>query len=370
MAIRKIEMRPPGSGNYADVLYPKTSDDIIDITAGTDLTATNLHAGLIEILTAISGKALTTHSHAHTDITGLGTASTKNTGTSNGNVPILDVSGKLNTSVLPGLSLTTTNVVATEALMLALTAEPGDIAVRTDIKKTFVLKTAGASTLSNWQELLTPTDVVTSVAGKTGVVTLAKGDVGLGNADNTSDANKPISTATQSALDLKSASNHVHGADEITIVTSDFSSTTVQDTIDEFSSVMFDYLSEKAPLASPTFTGTPLSTTPLGTDNSTKIATTAFVKGQSYLTAITKAMIEAQLTGTITSHSHSSGTPTAHASTHVTGGTDIIPNVVAGGSAGLMTGAQATKLASALTSFLTIGATQPTNGDLWFKELV
>ena len=32
---------------------------------------------------------------------------------------------------------------------------------------------------------------------------LAKGDVGLGNVDNTSDADKPISTATQTALDLK-----------------------------------------------------------------------------------------------------------------------------------------------------------------------
>ena len=34
-------------------------------------------------------------------------------------------------------------------------------------------------------------------------VTLSKGDVGLGNVDNTSDANKPISTATQAALDGK-----------------------------------------------------------------------------------------------------------------------------------------------------------------------
>lgn len=46
---------------------------------------------------------------------------------------------------------------------------------------------------------------VTSVAGKTGAVTLAKGDVGLGNVDNTSDANKPISTATKTALDGKQA---------------------------------------------------------------------------------------------------------------------------------------------------------------------
>ena len=41
---------------------------------------------------------------------------------------------------------------------------------------------------------------VDSVAGKTGIVTLVKGDVGLENVDNTSDLNKPISTATQSAL--------------------------------------------------------------------------------------------------------------------------------------------------------------------------
>ena len=44
---------------------------------------------------------------------------------------------------------------------------------------------------------------VTSVAGKTGVVTLAKADVGLGNVDNTADLDKPISTATQTALNTK-----------------------------------------------------------------------------------------------------------------------------------------------------------------------
>jgi hypothetical protein len=46
---------------------------------------------------------------------------------------------------------------------------------------------------------------VSSVAGKTGAVSLVKGDVGLGDVDNTSDANKPISTAVQTALDGKQA---------------------------------------------------------------------------------------------------------------------------------------------------------------------
>jgi hypothetical protein len=44
---------------------------------------------------------------------------------------------------------------------------------------------------------------VQSVAGRTGTVTLAKSDVGLSNVDNTSDANKPVSTATETALNAK-----------------------------------------------------------------------------------------------------------------------------------------------------------------------
>ena len=35
------------------------------------------------------------------------------------------------------------------------------------------------------------------------IVGISNGTVGLGNAKNTSDAKKPISTATQTALDLK-----------------------------------------------------------------------------------------------------------------------------------------------------------------------
>ena len=42
-----------------------------------------------------------------------------------------------------------------------------------------------------------------SVAGRTGAVVLNKADVGLPNVDNTSDLAKPVSTATQTALNLK-----------------------------------------------------------------------------------------------------------------------------------------------------------------------
>lgn len=52
---------------------------------------------------------------------------------------------------------------------------------------------------------------------------LVKADVGLGNVDNTSDANKPVSTATQTALDLKANDNavvHLSGSETITGVKS------------------------------------------------------------------------------------------------------------------------------------------------------
>lgn len=398
MAIRKVVMRPPGSGNYADELYPKTSADHVVSTDGTVQG---------DINTLKSGKAATSHTHtksqitdfptlaavatsgsyadlssipstftpaAHThtkaqitDFPTLGTAAAANTGTSSGNVPVLDGSGKLSTSVLPAIAITDTFVVASQAAMLALTAEVGDIAVRTDLNKSFILKTAGASVLANWQELLTPTDVVTSVAGKTGVVTLTASDVGLGNVTNESKA----TMFTNAAL-----------------------------------------------------TGNPTAPTPATADNDTSIATTAFVKAQGYITGITKANVEAVLTGEISTHTHSGLMPASHATNHITGGSDIIPaftdiasglvpasgggsgnylradgtwatppntvythpttdgykHIPSGGAAGQFvkysaagTGAWATLALADISDYaapITIGTVQPTNGSLWFQEIV
>ena len=90
---------------------------------------------------------------------------------------------------------------------------------------------------------------VTGAKIATGAVTAAS--VGLGNVDNTSDTNKPISSAAQSALDLK------------------------------------------APLASPAFTGTPTVPTPTAGTNTTQIASTAFVA-----TAVTNATLADATTST------------------------------------------------------------------------
>lgn len=61
-------------------------------------------------------------------------------------------------------------MVNTQSAMLALAAQVGDVAVRTDQNRSYILRAEPASTLSNWQELLTPTDAVLSVNGRTGAV--------------------------------------------------------------------------------------------------------------------------------------------------------------------------------------------------------
>lgn len=98
-------------------------------------------------------------------------------GAANG-IAQLDASGKLIAGQLPALAITDTYVVANEAAMLALTCEQGDVAVRTDISKSFILTAAPASTLGNWQELLTPASPVQSVNGQTGVVTITLAGLG------------------------------------------------------------------------------------------------------------------------------------------------------------------------------------------------
>ncbi|MDR1701331.1 MAG: hypothetical protein LBR56_00985 [Sporomusaceae bacterium] len=103
-------------------------------------------------------------------------------GSGAGKVPILGTDGKLDAAVLPAIAVTDTFVVANQAAMLALTAQIGDVAVRTDLSKSFILKAAPATTLANWQELLTPGAPVQSVNSKTGAITLTASDVGAASA--------------------------------------------------------------------------------------------------------------------------------------------------------------------------------------------
>ena len=175
------------------------------VAAGNDARLTDARAPTGAAGGALSGNypnpgfAVDMATQAELDAVAGAKISSTEKGAANG-VASLDAGGKVPESQLPAVVISDVFSVASQAAMLALTAERGDIAVRTDLNKTFALSAAPASTLGNWVELRSPTDVVQSVAGKTGAVTLLKADVGLGSVDNTSDANKPVSTAQAAAI--------------------------------------------------------------------------------------------------------------------------------------------------------------------------
>ena len=109
-----------------------------------------------------------------------------------------EIAGKVPASALPQIS-NEPYVVDSESAMLNLPAVPGRMAIRTDEGKTFVLSQLPASTLENWVELTTTSDVQ-SVNSKTGNVVLTKADVGLDKVNNTADADKPQATASTPGL--------------------------------------------------------------------------------------------------------------------------------------------------------------------------
>lgn len=107
----------------------------------------------------------------------LGSAASKDVGTAAGNVPVLDSNGKLVETVIPAVAITETYVVDSQSAMLALNAQVGDVAIRTDVSKSFILQSLPASTAANWKELLTPDCKVISVNGKQGAVVLTGDDI-------------------------------------------------------------------------------------------------------------------------------------------------------------------------------------------------
>ncbi|QPL13594.1 minor tail protein [Gordonia phage Clap] len=116
------------------------------------------------------------------------------------------VDGKVPTSQIPARALVVPHPVADTAGRLALTdVQPGDIAIQSGNpgRGTYMLMDDDPSDPGSWVLQVAPTDAVSSVNGYQGIVVLGKGDVGLGNVDNTSDANKPISGPQSDALATK-----------------------------------------------------------------------------------------------------------------------------------------------------------------------
>ena len=89
------------------------------------------------------------------------------------------VGGVIPSSQIPSIAIVEyLGSVASQAAMLALNGDRGDWCLRSDLGTTWVLSADDSSLLSSWTQLLYPTAPVTSVAGRTGAVTLTYSDIG------------------------------------------------------------------------------------------------------------------------------------------------------------------------------------------------
>lgn len=93
----------------------------------------------------------------------------------------LDGEGKLEVSQLPKEAIIDAFEVNSEEAMLQLEAQKGDICVRTDLNRTYVLRTNDPSLAENWVYLRSEIAPVTSVNGETGVVVITTESIGAVN---------------------------------------------------------------------------------------------------------------------------------------------------------------------------------------------
>lgn len=153
-------------GNYDGSVHDLVDEGQAKVTivqvTGQSTTAVISQKGVTDAITTAKQEV----------VNSLGSAASKDVGTAAGNVPVLDSNGKLVESIIPAVAITETYVVDSQSAMLALSAQVGDVAIRTDVSKSFILQSLPATTDANWKELLTPDCKVISVNGKQGAVVL------------------------------------------------------------------------------------------------------------------------------------------------------------------------------------------------------
>lgn len=199
------------SGTASNAQIVAGAVDTTELAAGavTDAkVASGIAQSKITNLTSdLAGKASTTHTHAGADITS-GTVGTARLGSGTANSTTY-LRGDGTWATPAGGGGGETNTVSNVG-----TGGVGVYKQKTGVNFEFKNIAAGSNKISVTNDAANnevDIDVNTANLG------LAKSDVGLSNVDNTSDANKPVSTATQTALDTKAdASTTITGTTSLT----------------------------------------------------------------------------------------------------------------------------------------------------------
>ena len=190
-----------GAGAVSGLAAVATSGSATDLTTGT------LPAARLPNTTVTPGSY--TYSSFTVDSAGRLTSATNGTAavtSVNGTAPIVSSGGTAPTLSISAAttsaagSMSSTDKTKLDGIATGATANASDAQLRDRATHT---GNQTASTISDFNTVASAAAPVQSVAGRTGAVTLAKADVGLSNVDNTNDSAKPVSTATQTALNLK-----------------------------------------------------------------------------------------------------------------------------------------------------------------------
>ena len=164
-------------------------------------------------ITGVKGNAETTYRTGNVNITATNIGLGNVDNTSDAEKPISTATktaldGKQATITGAATTITKDNLTANRAL---ISNSSGKVAVSSVTSTELGYLDGVTSNIQTQLNSKLSSAPVTSVNNKTGAVTLAKGDVGLSNVNNTSDANKPISNATQAALNGKQSKITANG---------------------------------------------------------------------------------------------------------------------------------------------------------------
>lgn len=183
---------PPTAGDTFEILQANST-----IVPAVDLVPVNGSSNAVSsdgVFDALLGKADTGHNHSGV-YDAAGTASTamsSHTGGSdphpqyvlesvigaNSGVASLDGGGQIPAAQIPAIAITEfLGTVVNQATMLALTGQKGDWCVRSDTGTNWVITGTNSTLLAGWTELVYPAAPVSTVAGRSGAVTLTSSDL-------------------------------------------------------------------------------------------------------------------------------------------------------------------------------------------------
>lgn len=178
-------------GKVLDARQGKILKELIDQKASSS-----------ELQSGLAGKAEKVHTHAHTEITGLGSAATKEVGNLEGQLVAVGAGNKIDVALLPSVAINETFVVDSEDAAMKQTVEAGDIVIINVVAKqlkaasemlansiasgvnTFIVVKADADTFEErFRPLMSTSDSITK--GEVTEALAKKLDVSVYSADKT-----------------------------------------------------------------------------------------------------------------------------------------------------------------------------------------